>query len=97
MAIIKNVVIPAKTRDDARIMAKKLGGKVVDNGKQTAVRWGVKVDKQLKLKNSLINLFTCVNTIGKTNVYTKKAYIRRVALTSFIRTMRSYAKLKINK
>ncbi len=27
MAIIKNVVIPAKKRDDARIMAKKLGGK----------------------------------------------------------------------
>lgn len=96
MAIIKNVVIPAKTRDDARVMAKKLCGKVVDNGKQTAVRWGVKADKQLKLKNSPINLFTSVNTIGKTNVYTKKAYTRRVALTSPIRTMRGYAKLKIN-
>ena len=96
MAIIKNVVIHAKTRDDARIMAKKLGGKVIDNGKQTAVRWGVKADKQMNLKNSPINLFTCVNTIGKTNVYTKKAYIRRIAMTSPIRTMRSYAKLKIN-
>lgn len=95
MAIIKNVVIPAKTRDDARIMAKKLGGKVVDNGKQTAVRWKVKADKQMNLKNSPINLFTCVNTIGKTNVYTKKAYIRRIAMTSPIRTMRSHAKLKI--
>ncbi|AUM59098.1 hypothetical protein [Escherichia phage PHB11] len=95
MAIIKNVVIPAKTRDDARIMAKKLGGKVVDNGKQTAVRWNVKADKQMNLKNSPINLFTCVNTIGKTNVYTKKAYIRRIAMTSPIRTMRSHAKLKI--
>ena len=96
MAIIKNVVVPAKTRDDARIMAKKLGGKVVDNGKQSAVRWGVKTDRQLKLKNSPINLFTCVNTVGKANVYTKKAYIRRVALTSPIRTMRGHAKLKIN-
>ena len=96
MAIIKNVVITAKTRDDARIMAKKLGGKVVDNGKQTAVRWNVKADKQMNLKNSPINLFTCVNTIGKTNVYTKKAYIRRIAMTSPIRTMRSHAKLKIN-
>ncbi|WIV79087.1 hypothetical protein [Salmonella phage NJ12] len=95
MAIIKNVVIPAKTRDDARIMAKKLGGKVVDNGKQTTVRWNVKADKQMNLKNSPINLFTCVNTIGKTNVYTKKAYIRRIAMTSPIRTMRSHAKLKI--
>ena len=95
MATIKNVVIPAKTRDDARIMAKKLGGKVVDNGKQTAVRWNVKADKQMNLKNSPINLFTCVNTIGKTNVYTKKAYIRRIAMTSPIRTMRSHAKLKI--
>nr|UVX37374.1 MAG: hypothetical protein [Bacteriophage sp.] len=95
MAIIKNVVIPAKTRDDARIMAKKLGGKVVDNGKQTAVRWNVKADKQMNLKNSPINLFTCVNTIGKTNVYTKKVYIRRIAMTSPIRTMRSHAKLKI--
>ena len=96
MAAIKNVVIPAKTRDDARNMAKKLCGKVVDNGKQTAVRWGVKVDKQMNLKNSPINLFTHVNTIGETTVYTKKAYIRRVALTSPIRTMRGYAKLKIN-
>ena len=95
MAIIKNVVIPAKTRDDARIMAKKLGGKVVDNGKQSAVRWNVKADKQMNLKNSPINLFTCVNTVGKTNVYTKKAYIRRIAITSPIRTMRSYSKLKI--
>ena len=46
MATIKNVVIAAKTRDDARVMAKKLCGKVVDNGKQSAVRWGVKADKQ---------------------------------------------------
>ena len=68
---------------------------MVDNGKQTAVRWNVKADKQMNLKNSPINLFTCVNTIGKTNVYTKKAYIRRIAMTSPIRTMRSHAKLKI--
>ncbi|EIV2685599.1 hypothetical protein L7P23_004429 [Salmonella enterica] len=96
MAIIKNVVIPAKTRDDARIMAKKLGGKVVDNGKQSAVRWGVKADKHLTLKRSSNNLFKGVETLGKTNVYTKKSYIKRVALTSPIRTIRGYAKLKIN-
>ncbi|HDD0110686.1 TPA: hypothetical protein O9V13_000990 [Escherichia coli] len=81
MAIIKNVVITAKTRDDARIMAKKLGGKVVDNGKQSAVRWGVKADKQLTLKRSSNNLFKGVKSLGKVNVFTKKGYKMRLSLT----------------
>ena len=81
MAIIKNVVIPAKTRDDARIMAKKLGGKVVDNGKQSAVRWNVKADKQLTLKHSSNNLFKGVKSLGKVNVFTKKGYKMHLSLT----------------
>lgn len=85
MAIIKNVVIPAKTRDDARIMAKKLGGKVVDNGKQTAVRWGVKVDKCLILKHSSNNLFKGVKSLGKVNVFTKKGYKMHLSLIGSIK------------
>ena len=81
MAIIKNVVVPAKTRDDARNIAKKLGGKVVDNGKQSAVRWGVKADKQLTLKRSSNNLFKGVKTLGKVNVFTKKGYKMHLSLT----------------
>ncbi|QIQ68451.1 hypothetical protein [Phage NBEco005] len=81
MAIIKNVVVPAKTRDDARIMAKKLGGKVVDNGKQSAVRWSVKADKQLTLKRSSKNLFKGVKSLGKVNVFTKKGYKMHLSLT----------------
>ena len=81
MAIIKNVVIPAKTRDDARIMAKKLGGKVVDNGKQSTVRWGVKADKQLTLKRNSNNLFKGVKSLGKVNVFTKKGYKMHLSLT----------------
>ena len=81
MAIIKNVVIPAKTRDDARIMAKKLGGKVVDNGKQSAVRWNVKADKQLTLKRNSNNLFKGVKSLGKVNVFTKKGYKMHLSLT----------------
>lgn len=81
MATIKNVVIPVKTRDDARIMAKKLGGKVVDNGKQSAVRWGVKVDKQLTLKHSSKDLFKGVKTLGKVNVFTKQGYKMHLSLT----------------
>ena len=42
MAIIKNVVITAKTRDDARVMAKKLCGKVIDNGKKICCKMGRK-------------------------------------------------------
>lgn len=80
MAIIKNVVITAKTRDDARIMAKKLCGKVVDNGKQSAVRWGVKADKQLTLKRSSNNLFKGVKSLGKVNVFTKKGYKMHLSL-----------------
>ncbi|EFV9204594.1 hypothetical protein GD564_02030 [Shigella flexneri] len=81
MAAIKNVVIAAKTRDDARVMAKKLCGKVVDNGKQSAVRWGVKVDKQLTLKHSSNNLFKGVKTLGKVNVFTKQGYKMHLSLT----------------
>ncbi|HBN4425738.1 TPA: hypothetical protein L2O37_004043 [Escherichia coli O25b:H4-ST131] len=81
MAIIKNVVVPAKTRDDARIMAKKVGGKVIDNGKQSAVRWGVKADKQLTLKRSSDNLFKGVKSLGKVNVFTKKGYKMHLSLT----------------
>ena len=81
MAIIKNVVIPAKTRDDARIMAKKLGGKVVDNGKQSAVRWNVKSDNQLTLKRNSNNLFKGVKSLGKVNVFTKKGYKMHLSLT----------------
>lgn len=81
MAIIKNVVIAAKTRDDARVMAKKLCGKVVDNGKQSAVRWGVKADKQLTLKRSSNNLFKGVKSLGKVNVFTKKDYKMHLSLT----------------
>ena len=80
MAIIKNVVITAKTRDDARVMAKKLGGKVVDNGKQSAVRWNVKADKQLTLKRSSNNLFKGVKSLGKVNVFTKKGYKMNLSL-----------------
>ena len=81
MAIIKNVVITAKTRDDARIMAKKLCGKVIDNGKKSAVRWGVKVDKNLTLKHSSNNLFKGVKSLGKVNVFTKKGYKMHLSLT----------------
>ena len=81
MAIIKNVVISAKTRDDARVMAKKLCGKVIDNGKKSAVRWGVKVDKNLTLKHSSNNLFKGVETLGKVNVFTKKGYKMHLSLT----------------
>ena len=81
MTIIKNVVIPAKTRDDARIMAKKLGGKVIDNGKKSAVRWGVQVDKNLTLKHSSNNLFKGVKSLGKVNVFTKKGYKMHLSLT----------------
>ena len=81
MAIIKNVVITAKTRDDARVMAKKLCGKVVDNGKKSAVRWGVKVDKNLTLKHSSNNLFKGVKSLGKVNVFTKKGYKMHLSLT----------------
>ena len=81
MAIIKNVVIPAKTRDDARIMAKKLCGKVIDNGKKSAVRWGVKADKRLTLKRSSNNLFKGVKSLGKVNVFTKKGYKMHLSLT----------------
>ena len=80
MAIIKNVVITAKTRDDARIMAKKLCGKVIDNGKKSAVRWGVKVDKNLTLKHSSNNLFKGVKSLGKVNVFTKKGYKMHLSL-----------------
>ena len=80
MAIIKNVVVPAKTRDDARVMAKKLCGKVVDNGKQSAVRWGVKADKHLTLKHSSNNLFKGVKSLGKVNVFTKKGYKMHLSL-----------------
>lgn len=82
MAIIKNVVITAKTRDDARVMAKKLCGKVVDNGKQSAVRWGVKADKHLALRHSSNNLFKGVKTLGKVNVFTKQGYKMHLSLTS---------------
>ncbi|WYC17743.1 hypothetical protein [Escherichia phage HK3] len=81
MAIIKNVTIPAKTRDDARVMAKKLCGKVVDNGKKSAVRWGVKVDKCLTLKRNSNNLFKGVKSLGKVNVFTKKGYKMHLSLT----------------
>lgn len=81
MAIIKNVVIAAKTRDDARAMAKKLCGKVVDNGKQSNVRWGVKADKHLTLKRSSNNLFKGVKTLGKVNVFTKQGYKMHLSLT----------------
>ena len=81
MAIIKNVVISAKTRDDARVMAKKLCGKVIDNGKKSAVRWGVKVDKRLTLKHSSNNLFKGVKSLGKVNVFTKKGYKMHLSLT----------------
>lgn len=81
MAIIKNVVITAKTRDDARIMAKKLCGKVIDNGKKSAVRWGVKADKQLTLKRNSSNLFKGVETLGKVNVFTKQGYKMHLSLT----------------
>ena len=80
MAIIKNVVITAKTRDDARVMAKKLCGKVVDNGKKSAVRWGVKVDKNLTLKHSSNNLFKGVKSLGKVNVFTKQGYKMHLSL-----------------
>ena len=81
MAIIKNVVITAKTRDDARVMAKKLCGKVIDNGKKSAVRWGVKADKRLILKHSSNNLFKGVKSLGKVNVFTKKGYKMHLSLT----------------
>ncbi|HBZ9459538.1 TPA: hypothetical protein MNB70_003822 [Escherichia coli] len=81
MAIIKNVVIAAKTRDDARVMAKKLCGKVVDNGKTSAVRWGVKADKHLILKHSSNNLFKGVKSLGKVNVFTKQGYKMHLSLT----------------
>ena len=81
MATIKNIVISAKSRDDARTTAKKLNGKVVDNGKSSAVRWGVKTDKKLTLKHSSKNLFKGVQTIGKTNVFTKQGYKMHLALT----------------
>ena len=82
MAIIKNIVISAKSRDDARSTAKKLNGKVVDNGKNSDVRWGVKTDKELTLKHSSHNLFKGVKTIGKVNVFTKQGYKMHLALTS---------------
>ena len=81
MATIKNIVISAKSRDDARTTAKKLNGKVVDNGKNANVRWGVKTDKELTLKHSSKNLFKGVQTIGKTNVFTKQGYKMHLALT----------------
>ena len=81
MATIKNIEITAKTRDNAREMAKKLGGKVVDNGPKTASRWTVKVDKTLKLKHSSRNLFKGVSTINKVNVFTKQGYKMHLALT----------------
>ena len=81
MATIKNIVIAAKSRDDARATAKKLNGKVVDNGKNANVRWGVKTDKELTLKHSSKNLFKGVQTIGKTNVFTKQGYKMHLALT----------------
>lgn len=82
MAIIKNVVVNAKTRDNARLLAKDLDGKVIDNGKDSAVRWCVKCDKQLTLKHSSYNLFKGVKAIGKTNVYTKQGYKMHLALTA---------------
>lgn len=81
MAIIKNVVVNAKTRDNARLLAKDLDGKVIDNGKDSAVRWCVKCDKQLTLKHSSHNLFKGVKVIGKTNVYTKQGYKMHLSLT----------------
>ena len=82
MATIKNIVIAAKSRDDARATAKKLNGKVVDNGKNANVRWGVKTDKELTLKHSSKNLFKGVQTIGKTNVFTKQGYKMHLSLTN---------------
>ncbi|WMU95589.1 hypothetical protein [Escherichia phage pEC-M719-6WT.1] len=81
MATIKNIIVTAKSRDDARATAKKLNGKVVDNGKNSNVRWGVKTDKELTLKHSSKNLFKGVQTIGKTNVFTKQGYKMHLALT----------------
>ena len=81
MATIKNIIASAKSRDDARATAKKLNGKVVDNGKNSNVRWGVKTDKELTLKHSSKNLFKGVQTIGKTNVFTKQGYKMHLALT----------------
>ncbi|URY12265.1 hypothetical protein [Shigella phage ESh19] len=81
MATIKNIIVSAKSRDDARATAKKLNGKVVDNGKESAVRWGVKCDKHLTLKRSSYDLFKGVRAIGRTNVYTKKGYKMHLSLT----------------
>ncbi|AKU44076.1 hypothetical protein CPT_Michonne128 [Citrobacter phage Michonne] len=81
MATIKNIIVSAKSRDDARVTAKKLNGKVIDNGKEATVRWGVKTDKELTLKHSSKNLFKGVQTIGKTNVFTKQGYKMHLALT----------------
>lgn len=81
MATIKNIIVTASSRDDARATAKKLNGKVVDNGKNSNVRWGVKTDKELTLKHSSKNLFKGVQTIGKTNVFTKQGYKMHLALT----------------
>lgn len=81
MATIKNVEIIAKTRDNARVIAKEIGGKVIDNGAKSSQRWTVKADRKLTLKRSSINLFKGVKTLGKTNVYTKQAFKMHLSLT----------------